>query len=73
MGVICVSEEKPSSRLQALFESGNVIALFEKSSSGEVALRAKDVLRLINFLHRVVRSYQMRAALAPFVELRTTF
>jgi hypothetical protein len=72
MGVICVIEGKPSSRLEALFTNGSAVALFDKSSS-EVVVRPKDVLRLINFLHRVVRFYHRQATLSPQMELKTDF
>jgi hypothetical protein len=38
-----------------------------------IILRPKDVLRLINFLHRVVRFYHRQATLSPHMELRTDF
>lgn len=38
--------------------------LFDKNSS-EALLRPKDLLRFINFLHRVVRFYHRRATLSP--------
>ena len=72
MAVICVIEQKPSSRLEALFKKGSAVALFDKSSS-KVVLRPKDVLRLINFLHGVVRFYHRQATLSPLMELRTDF
>ena len=72
LGVICVLEEHPSARLEAMLTAGTAIALFDKTSS-EVQLRAKDVLRLINFLHYVSRVYHRHATLSPFYELRTNF
>jgi hypothetical protein len=72
IGVICVMEKKPSSRLKTLFKNGSAVALFDATSS-EVVLRSKDVLRLINFLHRVVRFYYRQAALSPEMEIRTDF
>jgi hypothetical protein len=72
MGVICVIEKKPSPRLEALFNNGSAVALFDKSSS-KVALRPKDILRLINFLHRVVRFYHRQATLSPEMEMTTDF
>jgi hypothetical protein len=55
-----------------MLSNGTAIARFEKISS-EVKLRAKEVLRLINFLHYVGRVYQRHATLRPFYELRTDF
>jgi hypothetical protein len=72
IGVVCVLEKKPSTRLKKLFDAGRVVALFDKTSS-KVVLRPKDILRLINFLHRVVRFYHRQATLSPDVELRTDF
>jgi hypothetical protein len=72
IGVICVLEKKRSERLEKLLKDGSAIALFERGSS-KVSLRPKDILRLINFLHRVVRFYHREASLSPLLELRTDF
>jgi hypothetical protein len=70
MGVVCVLEQRPSKRLETLFNNDRAVALFDKTSN-EVVLRPKDVLRLINFLHRIVRFYHRQAALSDLVALKT--
>jgi hypothetical protein len=72
IGVIGVIEQTPSERLQKLLDDGSVVALFDKTGP-EVVLRAKDVLRFINFLHRVARCYQREVTSGPLLELRTDF
>ncbi len=69
MGIVSVIEE-PSSLLKSLIDRGTVVAFFEKSSSG-VSVRTDDVLRFINFLHRIKGSYQRSATMGPPIQLKT--
>jgi hypothetical protein len=71
MGIVCVLEDKPSGRLQKLFDEDKAVAIFERPSPTEAAVRAKDVLRLINFLHYVGWRYRMQAAQPDFPQLVT--
>jgi hypothetical protein len=73
MGVISVIEGTPSALLKLLLERGIVVAFFERRSSDDAELRAKDVLRFINFLHRVKRSYHRTITMGPPIGLNTNF
>jgi hypothetical protein len=55
MGIVSVIEQNLSGLLKSLIDRGTVVAFFEKGSSG-VNVRTDDVLRFINFLHRIKRS-----------------
>jgi hypothetical protein len=71
MGIISVIEieQKPSALLKALIDRNTVAAFFEKSPSG-VSVRTDDVLRFINFLHRIKRSYQRSASMGQDIQLK---
>jgi hypothetical protein len=74
MGIICVLEGKASARLQKLFDAERAVAVFEKSeaTSAEAAVRAQDVLRLINFLHYVSWRYRMQGVQSGYPQLVTS-
>src|SRR5262249_46280892 len=60
MGVVCVLENKPSARLQALFDQGRAVAIFDNidPSKSNATVRAKAVVELVNFLHRLTWRYR---------------
>jgi hypothetical protein len=61
MGVVCVLEGRASARLQTLFDERKAVAIFEKHDKepSHASVRAKDVLRLLNFLHFIGWRYRM--------------
>jgi hypothetical protein len=66
--ILCVIKSKPSSRLEKLFKEGKVVATFDNRSS-RVAVRSKDVRRLINFLHYTSWRYRRQAAQPTYPQL----
>ncbi len=73
MGIVCVMEGKPSKRLQKLLNEDKAVAIFEKAeaNSVEATVRAKDVLRLINFLHYISWRYRMQGIQRNYPQLVT--
>jgi hypothetical protein len=70
LGVICVLEGRPSSRLQTLLDADRAIAIFERV--GDTAeVRARDVLVLVNFLQFVTWRYRVQSSGPGFPELNT--
>ena len=61
IGVICVLESVPSSRLQSLIDTHKVVAIFEKDGEA-TKVRPKDVLVLVNFLHYVTWRYRVHGS-----------
>jgi len=61
LGVICVLESTPSSKLQQLLDDAKVVAIFERNGES-TTVRSKDVLTLVNFLHFVTWRYRVHGA-----------
>jgi hypothetical protein len=61
IGIICVVDTKPSSRLQALIDTQRVVAIFERDRD-TTKLRSNDVLILVNFLHYVTWRYRVQGS-----------
>jgi hypothetical protein len=70
LGVICVLESKPSSRLQTLIDAEKVIAIFERSATA-TSVRSKDVLVLVNFLHFVTWRYRVHGSRPGYPQITT--
>ncbi len=74
LGIVCVLAGAPSARLDALIRAEKVIAVFEKAAktSAEAAVRGKDVLKLLNFLHYVGWRHRMQGSQSTYVQLVTS-
>jgi hypothetical protein len=70
IGILCVLEHKPSSRLQALIDAERVIAIFEKTDE-HMDVRQRDVLILVNFLHYVTWRYRKQGSGPNYPQLNT--
>jgi hypothetical protein len=70
LGAICVLDKKPSAKLNAWISAERVIAIFEKTKHG-ADLRTRDVLVLVNFLHRVTWRYRVQGSAPSPPQLRT--
>jgi hypothetical protein len=62
LGVISILQKKPSRRLAGLLEKDRVVAIFRREEGGKTIVQERDVLVLVNFLHRVTRAYNMQAS-----------
>ena len=73
LGIVCVLEGSVSARLGKLITEKKAIAIFEKETPDSVAasVRAKDVLRLVNFLHFVGWRYRMHSTQPGYPQLKT--
>jgi hypothetical protein len=71
LGVVCVLESTPSSKLQALIDAGRVVAIFERSGE-QTNVRSKDVLALVNFLHFVTWRYRVHGSQPGYPQVKTT-
>jgi hypothetical protein len=65
IGVVCLLESAPSSRLQSLIDDEKVVAIFERGKE-DVKLRSKDILHLANFLHYVTWRYRVQSSAPSF-------
>ena len=70
LGVVCVLESTPSSKLQALLNAERVVAIFEKSDE-VTKVRSKDVLVLVNFLHFVTWRYRVHGSQPGYPQIKT--
>ncbi len=71
IGIICVLESKPSSKLQAWIEKDKVVAIFERDG-GTTKVRPRDVLVLVNFLHYVTWRYRVQGSGPKYLQLNTS-
>jgi len=70
IGIICVLEAKPSSKLQAWIAADRVVAIFERDGD-TTKLRPRDVLVLVNFLHYVTWRYRVQGSGPSFPQIIT--
>jgi hypothetical protein len=70
MGVICVLETEPSSRLQSLLDQERVVAIFERKDKS-IQVRHRDVLVLVNFLHYVTWRYRVQSSAPGYPQIAT--
>lgn len=68
LGVVCILDKKAPKKLQALIAKEQVVAIFEMDS-GAPRVRARDVLVLINFLHRVTWRHRFSASSPAPIQL----
>ncbi len=71
LGIICVLESKPSSKLQAWLAEDKVVSIFERTDDA-TKIRTKDVLVLVNFLHYVTWRYRMQGSGPSFPQMVIT-
>ncbi len=70
IGVICVLEVRPSSKLQSLIDANKVVAIFEKDGD-TTRVRPRDVLVLVNFLHYVTWRYRVHGSQPGYPQIKT--
>ena len=70
IGVVCVLDATPSSRLQSLLDQDKVVAIFEKKGE-ETRVRFRDVLVLVNFLHYVTWRYRVQGSQPAYPQINT--
>ena len=70
IGIICVLEAKPSSKLQSWIAADRVVAIFERDGDA-TRLRPRDVLVLVNFLHYVTWRYRVQGSGPSFLQIKT--
>ncbi len=70
IGIVCIIEGSPSSRLATLIEEDKVVAIFERQ--GETTkVRPRDVIVLVNFLHAVTWRYRVQSSGPGFPQIGT--
>ena len=72
LGVVCVLESSPSTRLKKLLNAEKVVAIFDKTVDA-VSVRSKDVLTLVNFLHFVTWRYRVHGSQPGYPQVTTRF
>jgi hypothetical protein len=70
LGLVCLLDSRPSSRLQAFIEGKRAVAIFERDGDA-IKLRTSDVLTLVNFLYRVTWRYRRQSSADACPQIRT--